>query len=281
MSEGMKRHGDTFEVLPQEAFDTANLSGVDAVFTHNVAFARPIMDACLKKGIHTIYYDKAYFGRGWNTEDPEAYVRFSVNSFQPLAYFQSIRRPDDRWRRLNIEWKPRRSNGRNIVFAGCTAKFADWYGFDLVEYAAHAVNAIRSYTDRPIVYRPKKSENPPPPIAGTFYSHNARKMWEELENAFALVTFSSNAAAEALLDGVPAFVLGPGIARPVSNTDLSSIDDPIFPSPQKLYQWGCDLAYCQWRMDEMKNGTVWKELKETMKRVPPTPIDYTKEYSLP
>jgi len=153
-----------------------------------------------------------------------------------------------------------------IIITGCSQKFARMHGFTNEEFATGLVDRLKKLTDRPVVYRPKSADTHATPIPGALFSHDECKIQEELENAYAVVTFSSNAAADAVIAGVPAFTLGPSIARPVSNTDLSKINDPWFPSEKERLQWACDLAYCQWRVEEMENGSLWQSLKEVLSR---------------
>ncbi len=264
LGQSIRSHGDTVTVLPKSSFHPDQLAGVDAVFTRGIAESRPIMNSCMERGVHVVYCDKGYFGRGWNDEN--AYYRLSVNSFHPLHYFQAVPRPPDRWKRLGIALKPRQKTGQAVVFASIPSKSAAWCGFDSEEYANRIIAKIKALTGKAIVYRPRKTKNPPPPIPGTIYSHGRCDIWEELENAHALVTYSSNAAADAILAGVPAFVLGPGIARPVANTDLSALNAPTFPSEKERLQWCYDVAYCQWSIEEMREAAIWQELKEKMRR---------------
>jgi len=272
LMEGARRHGVECEsriidpYADNPVVDDEEISRADAVFTsRSLLYARAVMEACSRLKTNYVYYDKGYFNRGWKTDVPDVYYRFSVNSFHPLDYFQSVPRPSDRWNKLGIELKKPQKNGRHVIFAGCSWKFARWHDFEITEYATRVISEIKRYTDRPIVYRPKVSSQQPPPIPGTVYSYDERKIHEELQGAHALVTFSSNAAVDAIFAGVPAFVLGPGIARAISNADLSKIETPYFPSEKERLQWCWDIAYCQWRLDEMRSGAVWEYVRETLR----------------
>jgi hypothetical protein len=87
---------------------------------------------------------------------------------------------------------------------------------------------------------------------------------EWLNDVHAIVTFNSTAATEAVLAGVPTFVTAPAnAARPVSNTDLSTIETPWFPDSDQVYKWACHLAYGQFHTTELANGTAAAILKET------------------
>lgn len=43
-------------------------------------------------------------------------------------------------------------------------------------------------------------------------------------------------------------------ASPVCLQDLSKIETPYYADNDKLYAWGCHLAYGQFHIDELKNG---------------------------
>jgi hypothetical protein len=82
------------------------------------------------------------------------------------------------------------------------------------------------------------------------------------DDVFALVTFNSVAAIESIFHGIPAFTLAPSnAASPVASQDLSKINEPYYPTSDKLYSWGCHLAYGQYHISELKNGKA-KELME-------------------
>ncbi len=274
LNEGIQRSGDhvDMDILSKITFHPLQVKGYDVVFTTRIASSTYVMKSCTEHGVHYVYFDKGYINRGWDaSEDREAYYRFSLDSFQPLPYFQAIPRPPDRWEKLNVKLHPRRENGEYIIYAGCSEKFARWYHFEPTEHATRVIHEIKALTSRPIIYRPKPSYGRAVPIPGSVYSKGRCKIEEELENAYALVTFSSNAALDAILYGVPAVVLGPGIARPVSNTDLSMINHLSFPTDQERFQWCCDLAYCQWQLKEIRDGTLWQELKNSLAQTKITP----------
>ena len=77
-----------------------------------------------------------------------------------------------------------------------------------------------------------------------------------------LVTYNSIAAVEALILGKPVFVMGPNAAEPMANTDLSKINNPMMPTPEKVIQLCCNLAYGQFTPSEMVDGTAWRILNE-------------------
>jgi hypothetical protein len=83
------------------------------------------------------------------------------------------------------------------------------------------------------------------------------------EDCHALVTFNSVAAIESILAGVPAVVLAPShAAGPVSSRDLTLIDTPLWPDQDKLHAWAHHLAYGQFHINELKDGSAQRILFE-------------------
>lgn len=267
--QGLENSGQSFTISQKTGFDESQIGPSTILVTGRLAASDHLLRACARKKADFVYFDKGYTHRGWGTQN-KGYMRFSLNSLHPLDYFQDVPRPPDRWEKLGIKLKPPRKNGRNIIFAGCTTKFANFHGLDPVEYAKNIVNSIRKITDKPIIHRPKpgaRNDENYNPVPNTMLSNNTRTIEQELKDAYALVTFSSNAAIDAMIAGVPAFVLGPGIGRPIANTDLKMLNSPFFPPEEMRYQFFCDLAYCQWNGREIEEGLVWQDLKKILKRI--------------
>lgn len=79
----------------------------------------------------------------------------------------------------------------------------------------------------------------------------------DLDECDVAVTWSSTAAVEAVLSGVPVIARGEAaIVRPVAATDFG----------QELYygdrrKWAYNLAYRQYSHDELADGTAWRNIK--------------------
>jgi hypothetical protein len=117
------------------------------------------------------------------------------------------------------------------------------------------VSEIKKYTDRPVEIRERAPQR-------------IDRVTDTLERAldndvFALVTFNSVAAVESIFHGIPVFTLAPAnAASPVSSQDLSRIETPYYPDSDKLYAWGCHLAYGQFHVSELKSGKAKEMLEE-------------------
>ena len=216
---------------------------------------------------HVIYIDKGYYrGRGDDPAVKLEYFRFSVDGFQPINYFQNVKRPSNRWDRLGFTFKPMQRHGSTVVYAGSSQKYCDFQQIgDATKYASKVVRGVRKMLpNNEIIYRPKPTWKDAVPIEGTTFSQRKKKIQEELKTAKALVTHGSNASFDSILAGVPCVVLGDAIAKPIAMSSLQQLRDIKFPKDEERNQWGCDLAYCQWTLDEMRSGEMWENLKEQL-----------------
>lgn len=243
------------------------VSGTDVSVVLGVkSNSKDILNDHLRAGKNVIYIDKGYVRL--RSADPMLtveYYRFSVNGFQPIHYFQSRKRSDNRWRAFNIDLSPMDFDGEHIVFAGSSAKYSIFSNLpDPTEYATEIFKSIREYSLREVVYRPKPSWKGAVPIDGTVFSSNRRKLYKELEEAYALITHGSNACFDAMIKGVPTFVLGDGITKSISKHSIKDINEPYYPSDDERYQLCCDISYCQWTGKEMATGEAWRHLRKTI-----------------
>src|SRR5690606_16415841 len=72
------------------------------------------------------------------------------------------------------------------------------------------------------------------------------------------VTYSSGAAIDALIAGVPPICMSPAsLAYKLCSRGLSDIAAPLMPTREQFFY---DLAYSQWSLDEINNGTVWRHI---------------------
>jgi hypothetical protein len=166
----------------------------------------------------------------------------------------------DRWQRHGISLSKRRT-GTNILIAVPDDKPCIFYGIDKQSWLDNTIDTIKAHTHRPIVIRQRDPNR---------QNRIVNSLSEALQDAHALVTFNSNAATEAVMMGVPSFVLAPcHAAKPVANTDLRQIDNPWWPDTDLLYQWACSLAYGQFHVSEMRNGTAHRILDNLEQQLGP------------
>ena len=89
-------------------------------------------------------------------------------------------------------------------------------------------------------------------------------MYKQLseDNIFALVTYNSIAAIEAIGFGIPAFASAPNAAHDLCSKDITNIEMPYYADKQKVEKWQHWLAYCQYSITEMQVGKAFKILQD-------------------
>lgn len=221
-------------------------------------FSRQVYDAWLKAGKTVIFLDKGYT-RG-------EYLRISINSFQPLAYFQKVKRPSDRFDALGLKLQPYVSSKAKkfILLDGASNKYCVWHKLPYYYvWGVETVKKIKWNSQSPIIYRPRPSHNEEGIIPGTELSIH-KELQYDFERARLVVSHGGNIGFDCVLAGVPHFAIDETIARPLSNTNWMTLDTPFVPDDKVRYQWLCDVAYCQWKPSEFASGRAWQYVFEVM-----------------
>jgi hypothetical protein len=184
------------------------------------------------------YSDNSYFDSTRGT-----YFRVTRNGLQHSGYGRSM---GARFRALGIRIKPWRTTGEHVLICPQSEHFMRMLAGTNYDWTQCTMEALRSFTKRPLRVRP--------------WNGNKARLGEtlphDLEGAHALVTWSSAAAVEAVLAGVPIVTTGPCAARPMGG-DIAEVED--LPKPERE-QWAGVLADNQWTLAEMRDGKVWAAL---------------------
>ena len=211
-----------------------------------------IMKQCWEDERDFYYMDSGYLGNYKSPINPNGWKWFHRIVKNDLQHNQIIDRPSDRWEALRYKIPSWKKNGHNILVVLPSEKPAKFYGIDMDAWREETINTLKQHTDRPIVVREKASR--PERIVKTIY--------EELDNAYAVVTLQSIAATEALLYGIPAFTLEKNAASSLTSHTLEAIENPIYPDSDLIYKWACHLAYGQFHINELKDGTAQRILTQ-------------------
>lgn len=215
-----------------------------------------IMKRCWEDQRDFYYIDTGYFGNERNLNNPNGWKYWHRIVKNDLQHGSIIPRSDDRFKKFNKKFEPWKKDGRAILVAAPDEKPCKFYGTTQEQWVNETVNKIKQYTDRPVIVRqraPKRIDR----IATDTLQQALDK------DVFALVTFNSVAAVEAIFHGIPAFTLAPAnAASPVALQDLSLIDSPYYADSDKLYAWGCHLAYGQYHVSELRSGKAMEMLNE-------------------
>lgn len=214
-----------------------------------------IIKRCWQDKRPFFYMDSGYLGNRPGPSNPHGWKfwhRVVSNNLQHDAVFS---RPADRWQRLGIKMRPAQKHSRNILIVAPDEKPCTFYGITLAEWTANTIATIKQHTDRPIIIRERPTSR---------VDRKIQKAEDWLTDVHAVVTFNSSAATESIVAGVPVFVTAPSnAAKPMSNLDLSKIENPWFPTDDERHAWACHLAYGQFHTTELMNGTATKILQET------------------
>lgn len=210
---------------------------------------------CWKDHRDFYYIDTGYFGNERTPSNPNGWKYWHRIVKNDLQHGEIVPRKDDRFKHFGKVFQPWKKDGRKILIAKPDEKPMRFYDYDLDIWLKHTIETIKQYTDRPVEVR----ERAPQRIDRIKTS----TLQEALDDdVFALVTFNSVAATEAIFHGIPAFTLAPAnAASPVSLQDLSQIETPYYPDSDKLYAWGCHLAYGQFHTSELRSGKAMEILQ--------------------
>lgn len=199
----------------------------------------------------SISISDGFVRRGWA---PGAFFAATRNGLH--AYGDQINSmPGDRWAALGVKLRPwtDNKNGHILVAHQHTPAYNN---HDRQPWFHETIRLIKNRTDRQIIVRPHprdRKRNALPP--GGLISN--RSFREDLESAWAVVTYDSNMAVDALMYGVPVFTAGKTKADPLACRDIELINDPPKPDRQ---QWAHDLAYAQFNVNELRAGLPWIHL---------------------
>lgn len=193
-----------------------------------------VLTAARKARADWYYGDHAYFGRG-------EYFRITRNAYQYEGI--SVAPSYARWDAHRLRLEPWRTDGRHILVCPPDKPIAQLMGFDEHYWLDDVLCRLQYNTDRPIKVRTRDTESP---------------LADDLRGAWAMVTWTSNAAVDALLAGVPVFCTGDCAASAMGRADPVNIEYPYYPDDRE--EWAATLAANQWTLDEIASGMAWERL---------------------
>lgn len=220
------------------------------------------------------------------------YYRWSwMSYFRDQGIHYSDESPGDRWARIQQEqdieihnWK---SRGENILFmmqrpgdsslVPLTRKYGSYENF-----VSSTIKKLRKFSNRPIKIRmhplrfqqqleflePLLEKLPDVEIS-KHSQENTKDRWisggdslyADFNESWAVVGANSNSLTESVCYGLPTWCLdSTAMAYPVSQQSLRKIDNPDLNIDRT--QWLHNLAYSQWRLDEIKSGLPFEHLMQ-------------------
>lgn len=177
---------------------------------------------------YNLYYaDHAYLRRG-------KFYRVTKNGRQHCGVGTTDL---SRFMRLGVDIENWKKNGKHILICPPDEIFSTLIGLDHKKWLSQTKRKIKKNTDRPIVIRDRNSTTP---------------LFDDLKKSHAVVTHESNVAVDAILYGVPVFLTGNSIAKPMALDDLTQIEKPFYPDNRII--WAGVVADNQWTPEEIKKG---------------------------
>ena len=203
------------------------------------------------------FMDHGYFT---NAHDKPHWLRITKNAHCQTKLTNT--NPDRYEKYFKRELKPWQKDGKKILLLPPTNAIAGF--FNATNWVDKTIKVLKENTDRPIEVR----EKPYNPTTETDYAgatvkvdkptnHQPTINWNEY---FACVTYNSNTMVESFTNGVPVFC-EPNVcgATPIAETDFTKIEKPRYEDRIALFS---NLAYNNWTMEEMADGTAWRMLNE-------------------
>ena len=206
------------------------------------------------------------------------FLRYSYDGIFPSTGEYCNANPDPaRWelvsRRLGIKLKPQRKNGNDILI--CCQRDGGWSmnGEQLMPWLVKTVQQIRKHSDRRIVVRfhpgDKNILNHKRMLAryrlpNVIVSH-AENILQDFASTYCLINYNSSPAVAAAIEGIPTIVLDPtkSQAAEVSHHKLADINN-LQEFDREL--WIQKMAQMHWTLDELKDGTAWRHLRQWAKK---------------
>lgn len=226
---------------------------------------------------HTLVMDSNLFGF-LAPDDFNRYLRYSLDDVFPVTGYYFDRDPDlSRWQRIKsvygFEERAWSHMGSNILVT--LQRNAGWSMGDVPvqDWLNSTLPAIRRHTSRPIVIRPHPGNHTIveslrlPSVPGVTWSTN-KDIRDDLNHAWATVTYNSSPGVVSLLWGVPAFVTDTvphrSQAYPWASVDLGQLEQPHKPDRADFY---LRLAQCHWSTAEVDSGEAWQFMRQRLPKI--------------
>ncbi len=275
---GAKKAGDEVYLVDQLApidCDVAVIQGwVNNKQAPHLALRSSVIKHQRKNNKHVIAIDSNLYGF-LRPDDFNLYLRYSVGDvFPDRGYYFNNNIDPTRWFAIksNYGFSERNwnVNGKNILVT--LQRNGGWSMGDVPvqQWLDQIIPQIRAATDRPIVVRPHPGDIKTVPnikfhkTPNISWSTNA-DIRQDLDNAWATVTYNSSPGVASLLWGVPTWVTDPAPSRsqawPYALTDLSQLESPHRPDREEFYH---RLAQCHWNADELDSGDAWRFMRQRL-----------------
>lgn len=239
------------------------------------AIRHKVYDILKEKGKQVIVIDTTFIGS-------DDYVSIGIGGIKNYANFCIPKEgcPSDRWelikRKENLELKPWREwpNNGHVLIIGQNRFGVSSYDIDVWKWHVEIAEQLLGITQREIRFRIHPRGRYAQALAEfgncakdprVTISQDNKPLKEDLKNCHCVITYTSNAACEALLEGIPVIALSKGSPTyDIAYEELFLVEHLKVYSDvllKKREQWLFNLCYKQWAIDEIRKGLPWLHLK--------------------
>lgn len=216
---------------------------------------RKTVALCKEQNRDFFYIDTGYIG---NLDKRKNWHRVVKNDMQHYNVRYDL--SDDRFKKLignrdYLRFKSWKKTGGPVLVVTPSEKPCKFYGINRAQWLEETLSTLKENTDRQIIVRDKA------PRRGRIRSNSIYHQFIN-DDIFAVVTYNSIAATEAIGFGVPCFTTAPNAADPFCLKDLTQIENPLYEDESKVIKWQHWLAYCQYTPKEMREGETMKIIQE-------------------
>lgn len=265
---GMARHGDEARLVTH----SVNVRS-DVVVCWGWRTGRRLRDC----GRRVLVMERGY------VDDRFTWTSLGWDGLNGRARFPLVDDGGDRWRAFFGDLlQPEREGGEYILMLGQVKGDASLENIGVADHwYARAAHNVGERLDMPVKFRahPVQIERTGYPGSGLLYGMELIKgtLAEALDGAAAAVAWNSNSLTDAALAGVPVIACDPGaMVWPIAGQGASH-GVGADPRLRGREAWAHRLAWCQWREDEIENGTAWEAVKAAMPTTVPTWSDIEAE----
>lgn len=192
-------------------------------------------------GANVIVAENGYIGEG---EDGSKLTALAIGGHMGAGKWYIG--TDERYKRQNIKIRKWREGGEEIVVL---AQRGIGQSKDY-EWAVRMQGCLQRQTKRPVRVR----------------QHPGKRLNQlefDLNNAWAVLTWSSAAAIKAIAYGVPAFYMMPGwIGKDAAKLGMEEIENPYLGNREKMFH---AVGWAQWQASEIESGEAIKTLIDNTK----------------
>lgn len=198
-------------------------------------------------------------------KDHANYISVGLNYHNNIDHAPKLLDHGERFAQMGYQIQPWRTSGKHILYS-TQSKTYNQLGIGWKDYAVpsgfdeNIIKKIRSVSDRKIIFRVHPNSKVLDPVIEkveiTNGLYSRKNIYKDLENAWVTVVWTSNAATESLLAGIPVVVCGPGLyLKDACNMSIDKIKNPDM--PDNRLQLFNRMAWAQYNINEVESGFMF------------------------